>query len=299
VLGLDPLRTEQVWARMYYGCLPIGQRGGLMSAISLVDICCWDIKAQVAGMPLATLLGGYREEVAVSIAGGYPELTPDPGSTGEEVAGYVAAGFRSIKLAANGSPVDTARLAAARDASGDDIDLIVDVHWTWRDLHSAIRCTRGWEAFDLTWLEDPFPARLAALVGPFRRAIDIPLALGEDRAGLDDFTALLDLDIDVLRIDATVCGGITEFLRAAGLAAARGRPVSPHVFPEIHVHLAAALPNVVGVEMVDPRSGVTPIDRLLQPLDVRNGAAAPPASAGIGLVFDHEALQRYELPAKG
>ena len=61
VIGLDPLRTEDVWARMYYGCLPIGQRGGLMTALSLVDICCWDIKAQVAGMPLATLLGGYRE----------------------------------------------------------------------------------------------------------------------------------------------------------------------------------------------------------------------------------------------
>jgi D-arabinonate dehydratase len=299
VLGLDPLRTEHVWARMYYGCLPIGQRGGLMTAISLVDVCCWDIKAQVAGMPLATLLGGYRDEVAVSIAGGYPELTPDPESVKAEVAGYLGAGYRSIKLAANGSPADTARLAAARDAGGDDVDLIVDVHWTWRDLHSAIRCTRGWEEFDLTWLEDPFPARLAALVGPFRRAVDIPLGLGEDRAGLDDFTALLDLDVDVLRIDATVCGGITEFLRVASVAAARGRSVSPHVFPEIHVHLAAAIPNVIGVEVVDPLSGVTPIDRLLQPLAVRNGTAAPPASSGIGLNFDREALQRYRLPAQG
>ena len=99
MLGLDPLRTEQVWARMYYGCLPIGQRGGLMSAISLVDICCWDIKAQMAGMPLATLLGGYREEVAVSIAGGYPELTPDPAVDGRGGRRYVAAGL----------PVDQAR----------------------------------------------------------------------------------------------------------------------------------------------------------------------------------------------
>jgi L-alanine-DL-glutamate epimerase-like enolase superfamily enzyme len=293
VIGLDPLRTEQVWARMYYGCLPIGQRGGVMSAISLVDICCWDIKAQLAGLPLATLLGGYRDEVAVSIAGGYPELTPDPGSIGEAVAAYVAAGYRSIKLAADGSPADTARLAAARGASGDDVDLIVDVHWTWRDLQSAIRCTRGWEQFELTWLEDPFPARLAALVGPFRRAVPIPLGLGEDRAGIDDFTALLELDIDVLRIDATVCGGVTEFLRVAAVAAARGRSVSPHVFPEIHVHLAAALPNVIGVEMVDPSSGVTPIDRLLQPIDVRDGATAPPEAAGIGLTFDPDALQRY------
>jgi D-arabinonate dehydratase len=297
VIGLDPLRTEQVWARMYYGCLPIGQRGASMTALSLVDICCWDIKAQAAGMPLATLLGGYRDEVAVSIAGGYPELTPDAESVKEEVAGFVDAGYRSIKLASHGTPADTARLAAARQAGGDDIDLIVDVHWTWRDLRTAVRCARGWEEFDLTWLEDPFPARLAALVEPFRQAVDIPLGLGEDRAGLDDFTALLDLDVDVVRVDATVCGGITEFLRVAALAAARGRPVSPHVFAEIHVHLAAALPNVIGVEMVDPRSGVTPIDRLLQPIDVRDGMTAPPDRAGIGLAFDGAALERYRLPS--
>ena len=121
VVGLDPLRTENVWSRMYYGCLPIGQRGALMSALSLVDICCWDIKAQSAGMPLATLLGGYREVVDVAIAGGYPDLTPDPADVEEEVAGYVAAGYRAIKVAAHGSPADTARLQAARSACGDDI----------------------------------------------------------------------------------------------------------------------------------------------------------------------------------
>src|SRR5262245_24679873 len=264
-----------------------------MSALSLVDICCWDIKAQVAGMPLATLLGGSRDEVAVSIAGGYPELTPDPESVKEEVARYLAAGYRSIKLAANGSSADTARLSAAREAGGDDVDLIVDVHWTWRDLRSAIRCARDWEQFDLTWLEDPFPARLAALVGPFRRSVDIPLGLGEDRAGLDDFTALLELDVDVVRIDATVCGGITEFLRVVAVAAARGRSVSPHVFPELHVHLAAALPNVIGVELVDPSSGVSPIDRLLQPIEIHAGMAAPPDRPGVGIVFDPDALEHY------
>ena len=138
VVGLDPLRTENVWTRMYYGCLPIGQRGALMTALSLVDICCWDIKAQSAGMPLATLLGGYRDVVDVAIAGGYPDLTPDPADVEEEVAGYVAAGYRAIKVAAHGSPADTARLQAARRACGDDTQLMVDLHWSWRDLHSAI-----------------------------------------------------------------------------------------------------------------------------------------------------------------
>jgi len=294
IIGLDPLRTENVWRQMYYRCLPIGQRGALMSAISLVDICCWDIKAQVAGMPLATLLGGYREEVDVSIAGGYPDLTPEPGAVREEVAGYIAAGYRSIKVAANGSRSDTARLEAARDVCGSDIELMVDMHWGWRDLHSAIRAASQWSDFDLTWLEDPFPARFAHLLRPFRRAVHIPIAAGEDRAGIDDFAQMLDHDeVDYLRIDATVCGGITEFLRVASLAAARGRSLSPHVFPEIHIHLATALPNVLGIETVDPLSKVTPIYRLLQPVEVHHGKAAPPGQPGIGLAFDHGALKRY------
>jgi D-arabinonate dehydratase len=293
VTGLDPLRTEHVWGRMYYGCLPIGQRGGLMNAISLVDICCWDIKAQVVGMPLATLLGGCRDEVAVSIAGGYPELTPDPESVKDEVAGFLDAGYRSIKLAAHGTPGDTARLSAAREVCGPDADLMVDVHWTWRDLHTAIRSTRKWGDLDLTWIEDPFPARFAALISPFRRAINIPVAVGEDRAGLDDFVEVLEHEVQVLRIDATVCGGITEFLRVAAVAASRGRPLSPHVFPEIHVHLAAAVPNVLGIETLDPNPDVTPIYRVMRPLDVQHGTAAAPSGPGIGLTFDVDALQRY------
>lgn len=294
VIGLDPLRTENVWRRMYYGCLPIGQRGALMNAISLVDICCWDIKAQVAGMPLATLLGGYREEVDVSIAGGYPDLTPEPDAVRDEVAGYIAAGYRAIKIAAHGSRSDTARIAAAREVCGNEAELMVDLHWGWRDLHSAIRAASQWIDLDLTWLEDPFPARLATLLRPFRRAVRIPIAAGEDRAGLDDFTQLLDHDeVDYVRIDATVCGGITEFLRVASTAAARGRLLSPHVFPEIHIHLAAALPNVIGIETVDPRSEVTPIYRLLQPFEVHHGIATPPDQPGIGLVFNRDALKRY------
>jgi L-alanine-DL-glutamate epimerase-like enolase superfamily enzyme len=183
--------------------------------------------------------------------------------------------------------------SAAREVCGRSVDLMVDVHWAWRDLHTAIRSTRDWGDLDLTWIEDPFPSRLGELVGPFRRAVNIPVAVGEDRAGLDDFVHVLQHDVDVLRIDATVCGGITELLRVAAVAAARGRSLSPHVFPEIHVHLAAALPNVLGIETVEPNSAVTPIYRLIRPLDVQRGTAAPPNGPGIGLTFDVEALQHY------
>ena len=90
---------------------------------------------------------------------------------------------------------------------------------------AAIRVATQWNDLGLTWIEDPFPARLANLLIPFRRAVHIPLAVGEDRAGLDDFVQILDHDhADYLRADATVCGGITEFLALRHVASAHGRP---------------------------------------------------------------------------
>ena len=172
---------------------------------------------------------------------------------------------------------------------------MVDLHWSWRDLQSATRVATQWSDLRLTWIEDPFPARLSKLLTSFRRAVPIPLAIGEDRAGLDDFVQILDHDqADYLRADATVCGGVTEFLRIAAVASAHGRSVSPHVFPEIHVHLAAALPNVTGVETLDQRPEVTPIYRLVQPIEVYDGRATSPMVPGIGLSFDDDALEHFE-----
>ena len=251
VVGLDPLRTENAWSRMYYGCLPIGQRGAQMRALSLLDICCWDIKAErraAAGDAARRL----PRVVDVAIAGGYPDLTPDPADVEEEVAGHFAGGYRAIKVAAHGSPADTARLQAARLAlwrrhAVDGRPALVVARPPSGDQRrnamepSRPRLDRG--SVPRSICQSPYP------VSP-RRAHS--LALGEDRAGLDDFVQILDRDHpDYLRADATVCGGITEFLRIAAVAGAHGRAVSPHVFPEVDVHLAAAVPNVMGVETLE------------------------------------------------
>ena len=66
------------------------------------------------------------------------------------------------------------------------------------------------------------------------------------------------------------------------------------MFPEIHVHLAAALSNVLGVETLDQRADVTPIYRLVQPIEVHQGRAPSPKVAGTGLTFDNDALRHYE-----
>ena len=54
--------------------------------------------------------------------------------------------------------------------------------------------------------------------------------------------------VDCLQVDATRCGGITEWLRVAALAAAHNLDVSGHCAPHVHVDAALATPNVRHLE---------------------------------------------------
>src|SRR5438552_5113038 len=137
LIGKDPLMTEQHWDRMYNLNLLIASRGIFMRALSVVDIALWDIKGKAAGLPIWRLIGGHRTHMPVLMAGGY--IAEDRGTAylGDEVADYVARGFRMIKIAAGPLEGDTERIKVAREAAGD-AQLMYDAHWAWRDPQDAL-----------------------------------------------------------------------------------------------------------------------------------------------------------------
>ncbi len=294
LIGKDPLMTEQHWDRLYNLNLLIAQRGIFMRALSVVDIALWDIKGKVAGLPIWRLIGGHRTRMPVLMAGGYVAADKDLRSLGDEVADYVRRGFRKIKIAAGKFEQDTARIKVAREAAGD-AELMYDAHWGWRDAQAALRIVQRWEDFDLRWIEDPFPSELLKPLARFREGTRIPLAIGEDLAGRWAFQRVIEDGLaDVLRVDATNAGGFTEAIRICALAAVHGLEVSPHVYPEIHVHLAAGLTNVPHVEMTDPAQGIEGLHLLMaSTLDVRNGEATAPETPGLGFEPDRSAIARY------
>ncbi len=294
LIGQDPLLTEQLWDRLYHLNLLIAQRGIFMRALSVVDVALWDIKGKAAGLPIWKLLGGCRTRMPVLMAGGYIAADRTVETLADEVAGYVERGFRLIKISAGPLEHDTARVRAARKAAGD-ARLMYDAHWAWRDPNEALRVVRDWEDLDLAWIEDPFPSELLKPLARFRQGTTIPLAIGEDLAGRWAFQRVLEAQLaDVVRVDVTNAGGFTEAVKICALAAADGLTVSPHVYPEIHVHLAAALANVPHVEMTDPPQGIEALHLLMaSTLDVRGGEAAAPERPGLGFELDRAALERY------
>lgn len=294
VLGLDPLDTEAIWERLYYRNLLIGQRGLFMRCLSELDIALWDIKAKVAGLPLWRLLGGFRDRIPASVAGGYPREGATLDALGAEIAGYAAQGYPWIKIAGGELEGDTDRLRVAADAIGSS-RLAYDAHWSWRTIASLEPTLRTWDRFELAFIEDPFPSEFPQLSARLRERFAIPVAVGEDMAGRYAYRDLIaQAPPDYLRVDATITGGISEALKICALAAAHGIPVLPHVFPEIHVHLAAALPAVMAVEVTDPRQEIDVYWQVLaNPVVPEAGHVRAPTAPGLGVELDPAAVARF------
>ncbi|MFI5387943.1 MAG: enolase C-terminal domain-like protein, partial [Fimbriimonadales bacterium] len=136
---------------------------------------------------------------------------------------------------------------------------------------------------------------LHSLTRRLRERTAIPLALGEDRVGRWAFADLLEEGVvDVLRVDATTIGGLSEAVKVCAMASSRGVPVSTHVFPEVHGHLGAALPAVLCVEMTDPSQNIDPFWRLLRSRTfVSDGWLDAPSDAGLGVDIDWDAQERF------
>jgi D-arabinonate dehydratase len=293
LLGEDPHMVEGLWERMYYANLPIGQRGIFMRALSAVDLALWDIKGKAAGLPVWQLLGGTRTRLPVLVAGGYPGRSLD--DLRAEMTDLVDRGFRMIKIAHESLATDTARLRAARQAVGPHTDLALDVHWAWRDISRVASVVREWEDLQLAWIEDPCPMEMPSLTERLRDHTSLPFAIGEDLVGRWAFQEWMARGVvDVVRLDATSAGGLSEAIKVCALASVYGLPISPHIFPEVHVHLGAAFPHIRAIEMTDPPREIDVFYRLLRSsLHIERGDIVAPTAPGLGLELDWDAVAEF------
>lgn len=296
VEGSDPDLTEATWQRLYAASIPYGQRGISMRALSLLDVALWDLRARRAGLPLWRLLGGARGSVPVSVGGGYYREQREPDDIAAELRGYVERGIDHIKVPGGGwTPREEGRwIERVREAVGDDVELAVDAHWSWQDVQSARAVLATWEGARLAWVEDPLWPEAAAAHAALRRATTIPLAVGDEQSGRWAYqNLLLSEAADIWRVDVTTVGGFTEARRIAALAATWGIPVSTHVYPEVHVHLAAAEPGVLAVEYTDPDADIDLCHRFLDPVAApTDGHLDAPMGPGLGVTVDWDLVTR-------
>lgn len=299
VLGADPSDPEALQRRLKFATRIQGRGGIIANALSAIDIALWDRNARVQGLPLYKAIGaGTVTQVPAYASGGYLTGRYRQGDLEREIKSYLDAGFRSIKLkcAFGALDEDMRRVNAARRFMGDDTNLMLDAYNRWSSVEDALPSVKAYMDVNPYWVEDPFePDMLAAFEG-LKEAVPCRLATGEFYFGPPAFETLAASGAtDVFQAEAPRCGGISDWLKIAGIAAAHGIEMSPCWFHDLHVHLVAATPAASFVEYF-PTFDVLNFGVLIdRPVRAQNGYLPVPQDPGLGFQFRSEIVERYTL----
>ncbi len=286
----DPLRVEQVNAKLRAASAACGS-GIAMLAISAIDTALWDIRGKAFNVALARLLGGARDKVPAYASGALSRTTPTD-KLQRAAAALVEKGYRQIKtqMAVEGlSPKqEIERIRLVRDAVGPEVNLMVDINQRW-SVAEVISIGHRIEELGLGWLEDPTTCDDHQGLAKIADALTTPICAGEYLWGIEPHRqAMAQHASDITMIDLLRVGGVTQWVKVAGMAEAFNKPVASHLLPEIHVHLIAAVPNGLVVEYM-PWTW-----RLFEnpPMPV-DGEIGVPSGAGLGLTFAPDLFDKY------
>jgi L-alanine-DL-glutamate epimerase-like enolase superfamily enzyme len=285
IIGEDPNDIGKIYTKLLWAGASVGRSGVATQALAAIDIALYDLKAKRAGLPLAKLLGSYRDSVQTyNTSGGFLNATLD--EVKERATRSIDEGIGGIKIKVGlpDSKEDLRRVAGVREHIGWDVPLMLDANQQW-DRATALRMGRQLEEFNLIWIEEPLDAYDFEGHAHLAQVLDTPIATGEMLASVAEHKGLINANsCDIIQPDAPRVGGITQFLRLAALADERGLGLAPHFAMEIHLHLAAAYPREPWVEHFDW------LDPLFEErLETKNGRMIVPDRPGLGVTLSEQA----------
>lgn len=290
VVGLDPLMGGSLNVRAWQDLNFLGYEGVSIVGVAAIDMALWDLRGKAAGLNVGHLIGACRPSVPTYASGGlWQHYTID--ELQREAAALVETGFRAIKTRIGpGDPREAVtRVQAVRDAVGPEVAVMVDAYQQLT-VKEAIRVGRMLEPLNLTWFEEPVICHDHDGEAEIRRALDTPIASGESLYTHRGILGLLQAGaVDVAMPDLQRMGGPTELLKAGHLCEAFHTPCSPHLFTEMSLSLAAALPSCYYLEYMP---WFEAIYRERIELD-SDGNSVVPDRPGWGFSFDPEQVRRY------
>ncbi len=302
VIGLDPRDVDLVWGAMFYPHFKLGVQGVHLEAMSGIDIACWDILGKAASMPIWRLLGGrHRDHVVMykSIGGGR-HLTA--AAMAAKVEQAITEGYRAVKIRmdwiVNRQDIDPAKdfemFKACKQLTGDKVLLSFDANNGY-SVSTAIQQGRHMQELGLYHFEEPVASYDYAGMAEIARALDVPVAAGEQEYTRWQFRDLiLNGQVDIVQPDLVKSGGISESRRIAVLAETFGKHVLPHqtqptIGTAANIHLIASLLHANRPqEYTGPNPRLSAVFR--NPITFKDGAIAVPDGPGLGLEVNEAEL---------
>ncbi len=302
VIGEDPFRTEYLWHKMYRANIYGGRRGVGVHAISGIDLALWDIKGKALGLPVWKLLGGgFRDRFRAYASSLFGET---PRETGERARRFAGQGYTAVKFGwdpmGRDEATDIALVREARAGLGPDLDLMIDAGLVY-DAKTAIQRARAFEAYHPFWFEEPLLPDDYDGYAKLSAATSLRIAAGEEESERKSFLELMDKGkIDVVQIDLTRCGGFTEAIKIAALAADRGIPVVNHGFTTYlnvaaALHFLASIPNTLGLLEFVVEEGTTLRNSITPTITAKDGMVAVPTAPGLGIDPLEDGIARFRV----
>jgi D-galactarolactone cycloisomerase len=290
-IGRDASDRSRLMSEMFHRFHIHGRTGPVVYALSAIEIALWDIAGKLVSSPIASLLGGTPRKLTA-----YASLLryAQPELVAAAVDRALAQGFCHIKL--HEERLDT--VAAARAACGESVWLALDTNCPW-SVSQSIEHARALEASRLAWLEEPvWPPEDYAGLSRVRAATTLPIAAGENAAGVNDLATMLQAGaIDICQPSVIKLGGIEAVAQAVILAREHGVEYVPHCFyfgPGFlaSLHLAAAFAPEVAFELFFGDLQASPYHDAVR---AQRGRLSVPPGPGLGLDPDMEVINRFRL----
>jgi mandelate racemase len=264
----------------------VGYQGLSMIAVSGLDMAAWDALAKAAGMPLCVLLGGSVGSVKAYNSNGL-WLKEPAAVAAEAVELRDEGGFTGLKLRLGREQMsdDLAAIAAIRSAVGDDMDLMVDFN---QGLHlgEALQRCHMIDDLGLAWIEEPIVYDNFDGYTQLAAELKTPIQIGENFYGPRDLQrALQNKACDYVMPDFMRIGGVTGWLRAAGIAGTMGVPMSTHLYPEVAAHVMRVTETAHWLEW---QNWADPI--LQKPYEIKDSQIHIPNVPGVGLEWNEDAV---------
>lgn len=320
IIGLDPMRTDYIWTKLYRDLNWIGPFGASMCAISGIDMALLDLKGKVLGVPVYELLGGaFRKDITLYAnywftKGGFN--TEDYASQAKEV---VKAGFTGLKfdpfahtnylygedlssnLSLTPSQMDHSYQIskAVREAVGYDVEIMIETH-AMLNAKTAITMGNRMADLNISWFEEPLGPENPEMLRAFRERLhpEISICVGERHYTRYGIRRLLELGVcDVMMPDITRCGGPSEMKRMATMMETYSVLLAPHnpngpLSTLASAHVCASVPNFFRQEFMfhDVPWRDTIIDN---PIPIQNGKLVLSDRPGLGVDLVEEEMERH------
>lgn len=271
IIGLDPMRTDFIWTKLYRDLNWMGPFGASMCAISGIDMALLDLKGKVLGAPCYELLGGaFRKEILLYAnywftGGGHnaddyaaqAKKVKEAGFTGLKFDPFAHTNYlygedlsSNLALTAEQQNLAFTVSKAVRDAVGDDFDIMIETH-AMLNYSVAVKMAQRLSALNIAWYEEPAGPESADTLRAMRERIpsNVSICVGERHYTRYGIKPVLEKYVcDVMMPDITRCGGPSEMKRMATMMEAYNVLLAPHnpngpLSTLASAHVCASVPN--------------------------------------------------------